>query len=102
MRVNHSGADVLVPEQFLYGPDIVTRFQQVCCKAVAKGVAANPFDNAGTGNGLLDGPLQDCFVQVMSALLAVFAVFPAVLLWEDPLPTPLCRRVRVFPIKGIR
>ena len=42
MRVNHSGADVLVPEQFLYGSDIVTHFQQVRREAVAKGVAANP------------------------------------------------------------
>jgi len=41
MRVNHCGADVLVPEQFLYCSDIVTRFQQVRREAVAKGVAAD-------------------------------------------------------------
>lgn len=36
MRVNHRCPDVLVAEQFLYGPDVVSRGQQVSRERMAK------------------------------------------------------------------
>jgi len=34
MRIDHGRADVLVPQEFLHRPNIVTILQQVCGKAV--------------------------------------------------------------------
>ena len=36
MRINHRRADVVVAEPFLHRSDVVARFQQMRCEAVAR------------------------------------------------------------------
>jgi len=38
MRVDHRRADIAVPQQLLYGPDIVSIFQQMRGERMAQGV----------------------------------------------------------------
>lgn len=49
--VDHGARDVGVAEQFLDGADVVTRFQQVGCEAVAEGVAGGRLRQAGAAGG---------------------------------------------------
>jgi hypothetical protein len=35
MGINHGGADILVPQQFLHGANIITSFEQMSRKAMA-------------------------------------------------------------------
>jgi len=49
--VDHSGLHIFTPQQFLDGADIVSGFQQVGGKGVAKGVRADGFDYAGSLSG---------------------------------------------------
>lgn len=47
MRIDHRGADVLVPEQLLDGADVVSRFEQMCSEGVTERVATHMLDDAG-------------------------------------------------------
>jgi hypothetical protein len=39
MGIDHGGLHVLMPEQFLYGPNIVASFQQLRGKRVPEGIS---------------------------------------------------------------
>jgi len=47
-----------MPEQFLHGADVVSRFQQMRREAVAQTVARRRFGNGGEADGFLNRPLQ--------------------------------------------
>src|SRR2546422_1421172 len=53
MRVDHRGADILVAEQLLDGPDVVTLLEQVGGKRVTEGVARGRLGNPGTADRIL-------------------------------------------------
>jgi len=89
MGVDHRGFHILMAQEFLHRPDIVTAFQKLCGKGMAEGVAGRPFGEAGLANGLLERLLQDGFIHMMPSFLAGLQVFPPLLLWEDPLPAPV-------------
>jgi hypothetical protein len=36
VRVDHGRTDVLVPQEFLHGPNIVPILQEVCCEAMSE------------------------------------------------------------------
>jgi hypothetical protein len=96
MGIDHGRGEVLVPQEFLDGSDVVAGFEQVRGKRMAEGVTSNVFDDAGLANSLLHGPLEDGFVHVMAALFARTGVLPALLLRKDPLPAPVRWGVGVF------
>jgi hypothetical protein len=45
--VDHGGADVFMPEEFLDGADIIAGLEQMGCKGVAQGVAGDALLEAG-------------------------------------------------------
>ena len=55
-----------MPQQFLHCPDIVAGFQKMRRKRVAERVRGGRPGNPGGTRGILDRPLQDGFVQVMT------------------------------------
>ena len=54
MGIPHRSFDVLVPEQFLNGSDVVAVLQQMGRKRMAEDVAARGHGKAGFENRLLD------------------------------------------------
>ena len=53
-------------EQFLDSADIIAVLKQVCGKRVAEGVAGDAFGNARGSRGVLDGLLDQGFMQVVA------------------------------------
>jgi len=58
MRVDHLGPHILVTQQLLDSPDVISIFQQVGGERMTEGVRGNPLDNARRSDRLLDGPLD--------------------------------------------
>jgi hypothetical protein len=67
VRVNHRRRHVLVTQKLLDRPNIITRFEQVGRETVPERVAARWLWDFGVANRLLDGLLDDGFVEVMAA-----------------------------------
>src|SRR5450759_539692 len=67
VRVNHRRRHVLVTQQLLDPPNIITRFEQVGGEAVPERVAARRLWDFGIANRLLDGLLDDGFVKMVVA-----------------------------------
>ncbi len=57
MRVHH-GADVLVTEQFLNGPDVVTGFKEVRGERMPECMSPGMLDHIGPADGILNSSLQ--------------------------------------------
>src|SRR6266404_9197860 len=51
VRVDHRGGDVLVAEELLHGPDVVSGFQKMCCERMPERMAARWFANPGGVHG---------------------------------------------------
>src|SRR5262245_15323986 len=83
-------------EELLNGADIVVLLQQVSSERVAKRVARGGLGDAHAPHSVLDGPLEDRFVQVMAAPLASEVVHIDARRWEDPLPPPLATGFRIL------
>lgn len=64
MGIDHRGADILVPEKFLYRPDVVSILKQVCGKRMTERVAAR-----GLGDPRVRG-IRSCAI-VFNELFAV-------------------------------
>jgi len=62
--IDHGGPDILVPEEFLNGADIVSRLQKVRGKRVAKGMACRPLPESR----LSDGDPHGLLVEVAGIL----------------------------------
>ena len=58
MRVDHGRRDVLVPQEFLDGPDIVARFEEVGGETVAERMGADGLGEICQPARLLHGPLE--------------------------------------------
>jgi hypothetical protein len=102
MGVNHRRAHLLMPQEFLYGADVLARRQQMGGERMAQGMTTHRFGNFGIPSGPLDGPLQDLLIQVMASLLAGIGVNRPLAGWEDLWPAPFPARVGVFPFQGVR
>lgn len=61
MGINHGGVHILVPQEFLDGPDIVPAFEQMG-RIMPEGVAGDSFRDPGANNGFPDGFLEYRFV----------------------------------------
>ncbi len=78
MRINHRGADVLMPEQFLNRPNIIAILKQVSRERMAEGVTTGRLAHPRPAGGFFDGLLYDRLVQMV---LVPFA--------GDPIPIVL-------------
>ena len=56
--VNHGRGDVLVPEEFLHGANIIAVFQQMRSETVPEGMAAGGFGDAGGAEAALTRVLE--------------------------------------------
>ncbi len=101
VRVDHGGADVLVTEQFLDCPDVVTGLKEVRGERMPECVATHVLHNPRLADGLLDCSLQNRLVNVMPSFFARLRVVPPGFLRKDPLPAPVFRRVGVLPIEDV-
>ena len=68
MGVDHGGRDVAVAEELLDGADVVAGFEEVGREAVAEGVAGRRFGEARRADRLVEGALEDGFVESRGAL----------------------------------
>jgi hypothetical protein len=68
---------------------------------VAEGVAGCRFGEVRGADGLVEGTLQDRFVEVVAAALARCGVAVVPRRGKDPLPGPVLRGVRILDAKGI-
>ena len=65
--VDHCRLDAGVSEQFLDGPDVVTRFQEMCGERMSECVAGRAFGDPGTTNCRSDFTRYGGLVQVVPA-----------------------------------
>jgi mRNA interferase RelE/StbE len=86
MRVHHGHADVLVTEQFVDGPDVVTGFKEVRGERMPECVAPSMLDHTDPADGLLDGSLKNRLVNMMLAFFAGLGALPSMFLGKDTLP----------------
>ncbi len=94
--VNHRRRHVAVAQKLLNGPDIVTRFQKMRGKGVAKGMRSRPLGDGGSLGGFLDRSLQAGFINVAAADHPASGVFRELGRWKYVLPSPLLSCIRVF------
>jgi hypothetical protein len=67
MRIDHGGADVLVPQEFLHGTDVIAIFQQVRGKTVSERMAATALIETCLAYRVLYRLLEHRFSRMMSA-----------------------------------
>ncbi len=101
MGVNHRGAHIPVPKQFLNRPDVIAVFQQMRGEGMTESMAACGFRDASLQDRLLYRALQNGFVEVVPALLSCAPVGIMACRWKDPLPRPRFACIRVFALKSI-
>ena len=100
VSVDHRRAHIAVPKKLLDGADVVAILQQVCRKRVSQRVGTAALSDARLADGVLDGALQDRFVQVVATALARQPVAVDARRREHPLPRPLPAGIRIFPGEG--
>ena len=102
MCIDHRRTDILVAEQFLYGTDIVSTFEQVRGEGVAEGVAGSVFRQFCLADSPFDGVLQVVFEDVVATDKAGAWIRGAFRCGEDVLPSPLFCGVGILAFEGIR
>ena len=102
MRVDHGGLHVLVPEQFLHGPNIVAGFQQLRGERVPERMAGDVFGDPGQAGRGAYRFLQTAFIQVMAALDARAGVRRAAFGGKHLLPAPLTVGIGIFALQRVR
>jgi hypothetical protein len=70
MGVDHRRLDLVMPEEFLYGAEVITNFQKMCGKRMAERVTAGRLGQADVSCGLFDRSWSHRVVQMMSPVLA--------------------------------
>jgi hypothetical protein len=96
MRVNHRRPDILVPQEFLDGPNVIPVLEEMRGKGVAERVAGRRLGHPSPEDGLPYRPLDDRFVQVVPAPLAGVPGDVDAGSRKDPLPAQFVPRVWVF------
>jgi hypothetical protein len=97
MGVNHRRSHILVAQKLLNCSDVIAILYQVRCKRVPRCVTRRSLGQPCFRDRLLECLLQDGFINVMATLFACPVIYPATLLWKDPLPAPLTRSVGILP-----
>jgi hypothetical protein len=65
MGVDHRGLQLFMPQQFLYGADVLPAFQQVSSERMAQGVGGCWLENTCIMHGLANCALQPFLVNMM-------------------------------------
>ena len=102
VRVNHRRPDVLVPQELLYGPDVVTVLQKMGGKGMAKRVGGHVLGQPSLSGCLMDCLLNDRFVQVVTMRDSGLSVDVMGRRGEDPLSAPRAIGVWILPRQGVR
>ena len=100
--VDHCRADVPVAEKLLNGPDIVPFFEEMGSERMPERVAGDSLGESGKGGGLLHGPLENRFVEVVTIQAPGTGILELPCCRKYPLPVPLLLGSRTFPIQPIR
>lgn len=100
--VDHRRANVPVAEKFLDGPDVVPFFEEMGSERMPERVAGNSLGESGKGGGLLHGPLENRFVEVMTIQTSETDILELPCCGKYPLPAPLLLGCWIFPIQSIR
>ncbi len=88
-------------EQILHGTDIITAFQKMDGKTVAKGVTVHPFRNPGLQRRFFHGLLKTIFVNVVTACFSAPWINGKPSAGEHILPSPFLCRFGRFALIGI-
>jgi hypothetical protein len=94
--VDHCRADVPVAKKFLDGPDVVPFFEEMGSERMPERVAGDSLGEAGKGGGLLYGPLENRFVEVMTIQAPGTGIPELPCCGKYPLPAPLLPAVGNF------
>jgi len=70
MGVDHRRLDALVTQQLLHGPDVIAVQEQVGGEGVPQSVTACMLGDACLVLGLVEGPLEISFMQMVPATLS--------------------------------
>ncbi len=102
MRVDHRGADVLVPEEFLDRPVIIPILQEMGSERMPEGVAGDGFLDTGPLARALHRPLDDGVVEVVSEESTGRRFRELSMSGKYPLPSQLAVRGLVLPLERFR
>ena len=101
--VDHGGLDVGVAEELLNRADVGAGLEEVRGEGVAQGVGPGLFRDAGGGEGLLHGSLNEVGPEMMATHRAGLARVEAPARGrERPLPGPRALGAGVFDGQGVR
>jgi hypothetical protein len=101
MSVDHGGFDVLMPEEFLDGADVVSVLEEVGGEGVSECVRGDVFVNFGGFGGGTDGFLQQAGVEVVAHGLFGGGVHREGGGGEEVLPCGFAGGVGVFAGEGV-
>jgi hypothetical protein len=99
--IDHRGLHATVPQELLDGPDVITAHEEMGRERMAEGMAGRVLGDSGLARCVVEGSLDRPLVEVMATSFLSGRVVPEARRWEDPLPTPLGRRMGVFPRQGV-
>lgn len=102
VRVDHSRADVLVPQKFLDRSHVVTGLDQMGSEGVPERVATHVLGDVCLAHRLFDCPLKYGLMHVVSPFLSGPGVLASVLLRKHPLPAPFFGGVGVLAVERRR
>jgi len=67
MSIHHRRTDILVAKEFLDGPYVVARFQQVSGERMSKGMTSGTFDNSGFADSVFYGSLHQWLIDIVNS-----------------------------------
>ncbi len=100
MGIDHRRAQIPVAEELLDRADVVAVLKKVRREGVPERMASRGFVQARAAHCVLDGALQDRFVEVVPAPLAGQPIDMDSCRRKDPLPGPLPSCRRILPPQG--
>src|SRR5512146_1516042 len=101
MGVDHGRTNILMPQQFLNGTNVISVLQEMGGKAMPEGMARNVLADGGIPCRFLHSPLKSGRVDVVTTLFSGARVEGAFGGGKEVLPGKFTCRVRVFAVQGV-
>ena len=98
MGIDHRRFDIIMAQELLDRPDIVTTFEQMSGKRMPERMASSSLGQSGLRDRISHGFLNQGFVNVMATLFLCLGIGPPALLRKYP--SPICWGVGVFAVQG--
>ena len=102
MRKSGRGGHILVPQQLLYGPDVVARLDQVRRKRMPQGVRAEWLVDTGALACRFHRTGENDVIEVMAADRAIQRIDGALHRRKHELPAELARGARILARQRMR